>query len=363
MTGRAVIIIVVGIIIVAGITLFNIEAASTAIVKNVNNVYSRNLAHNIAESGVNLALTKLGNDRSWRAGFSALPMFHGLASVSLFDTMFEGLRCICVRSTGTADNITAVAYAYGYFPPGLKPISVRALITLHASNLINGTITVDGREHDIYGNLIPNSGTYGVWTTGSTFDLSSASCDVGGTKTGVDYAPSNPANPATIALNQPATGYPNTPDSAFGGPASGYPEGTLKAIAMSGVAGSQYTTDPATLQYPLSGVTYVDLPPSSNVWVPTVPFSGGGVLIVHNAGETAQLKNPYGQFTGILLGDDIVHLHGTVIGAIIGLTTTPGGNVIGNGTANILYSTQAITSATSMLANGNRLKVVGWYED
>lgn len=50
------------------------------------------------------------------------------------------------------------------------------------------------------------------------------------------------------------------------GPAMGYPEGTLKQIAMGGVDGSQYVgpdtsppSGPGDLTFPLRGVTYVEL--------------------------------------------------------------------------------------------------------
>ncbi len=362
MTGRAIIIVVVGIIIVAGIVLYNIEAASTNIVANLNTHFSKQTALNIAESGVNLALTQLAKNRDWRTGFNALPFQQGTVTVKVFDTTFSGIvtSCIGIRSMATFNKTSDTVVAFGYFPPKLKPISVKGLLTLNASNAVNGNITLDGRDHDIYGTLIAKTGTYGVWTTGSSFSPGGSGM-VGGTSVdSVDHRPANPPDSGVIALNQPAAGFFTSPDSAFGGTPQGYPPGTLMAIAKSGVAGSQYVTDPAKIRYPLRGITYVDLPLGGSWNSPDL--TGSGIIIVHNSSGTSTLNNSSGTFSGIVLADNIVHLHGTVIGTAISCTKMPTGNVIGNGNASILFSNAAILNATSVLVNGARLKVFSWWE-
>ena len=66
MSGRAIILIVVGILITSAVILYNIEAASTSIVANFNNEYLSQTAQNIAQTGVNMGLRQLANDGSWR---------------------------------------------------------------------------------------------------------------------------------------------------------------------------------------------------------------------------------------------------------------------------------------------------------
>ncbi len=361
MTGRAIIIVVVGIIIVAGIVLYNIEAASTNIVSNLNTHYSKQVAMNLAESGVNMALTKLAENRLWRTGFNALPFQSGEVTVKVFDTTMAGIgfNCVGIRGMATFNKITETVTAFGYFPPKLKPISVKGLLTLNAPNQINGSIVLDGRDHDIHGNLLARTGTYGIWSTGSTF-TASGSGSVGGTADSIDYPPLSTPNPAVIALNQTGGGYFSSPDSAFGGTDNGYPPGTLMALAKSGVAGSQYTTNPAKLRYPLSGITYVDIPSGGTWSSPTL--SGSGIIIVHNAAGNATIDNSNGTFSGILMADNITHLHGTVIGAAVSCTAVPTGNVIGNGNARILFSNEAILNSTNVLVSGSRLKVISWWE-
>jgi hypothetical protein len=368
MSGRAIIIVVTGIIIISSVIFYNIEAASTRITANFNDYWLRQNAQNIAQSGVNLALRQLTNNRTWRTGFSNLAMLGGSVSVSATDTVYRGISSVMIRSVGTVESgsslqTQATSIAYTYFPASFKPIDVKGLLTINASNSINGNITLDARDHDLAGNIIAGQGTYAVSTTGPSFTLGSGAAKVGGTVGGIDLAPNNPAPAGTVLLNQPppAGGFPGTPDSALGGSTYGYSEGTLKAIALSGVGGSQYVTDPSKLKYPLSGVTYVEVPAGSP-WIPASPVTGGGLLIVHNATKNASLKNMDGVFKGLVIGDNIEHLHGTVLGAIITLTPAPSGNVLGNGNASIMYSDAAIKGATGFLTGASNPKVIGWWE-
>lgn len=363
MSGRAIILLVVGIIIVSSMILFRIEAASTKIVSNSAGYYKRQMARNIAQTGVNLGLRQLGNSRTYRTSGWSVSMLGGSCTITVFDTTFTGLDSIVgIRAIGTSSDSTAASAAFGYFPQPGVPSGIKGLLTLRSSNTVNGSITMDGRDHDTLGNLIPTSGTWGVWTIAPTFTISGGA-SVGGTVSGVDYAPSSLSPNPAILLNgtfSPGS-YPTTPDSVFGGASKGFPEGTLKALAKSGIAGSQYVSNPALLKFPLSGITYVETPLASPAWAPaTIP--GSGILIVHNSAETAQLTNALGQFAGIVMADDVTRIHGTVIGAIVTFTTAPAGNVFGNGSASILYSRRAISNAFGLLSNGTGLKVIAWWE-
>jgi hypothetical protein len=229
-------------------------------------------------------------------------------------------------------------------------------------------MVIDGRDHQPDSTtVIAGSGTWGVWSTASTLSQAPNS-KIGGTVGGVDYAPTtSPSDTAVIRLNQSFTGgFPTSPDSAFGGPSAGFPEGTLKAIAQSGVGGSQYVTDPSLLKYPLSGVTYIEMPNSTpqNKWNAGggTPLTGTGILAIHNSAHNALADNVSGNFDGIVIGDDISHLHGNIWGAILLLTTNPSGNVLGNGGANIYYSKTAISRATGIFTNGSSLKTLAWWE-
>ncbi|MFQ5847193.1 MAG: hypothetical protein ACE5IQ_05890 [Candidatus Methylomirabilales bacterium] len=238
--------------------------------------------------------------------------------------------------------------------------AAKAALTTNGPTATNGTIQIDGRDHDWNGILIMNNGTKGVFSA-STYQQKGNS-RVGGTDTAtdpmfpVDYYVTKPGNPLVIETNMAPNNaawdnlataqvetMPTTPDAVLG-----FPNGTLKGVALSGTNGSQYATDPATLTFPLSGVTYVELP-SSVVWQPVDFGDSRGILVVHNTNTDAVVKNlNSGLFRGLIIADDIVHIHTTIIGAVVSLTTAPSsGNVIGNGNGEILFSREALAKATA----------------
>ena len=171
-------------------------------------------------------------------------------------------------------------------------------------------------HHDLDGFVIPGAGGPGL-ISGSSYSQDGTSF-VGGThdegEMAYDHEPASPANPNVIEEN--VAGLALTPDAVVG-----LPEGVLKRFAASGFMGGQYVTDPNDLREPLSGVTYVDLPsddPWWNVAGDTILSNGTGVLVVHNSSMNAVVKNlNKGIFKGLIVADDIVHIHNTIIGAVV----------------------------------------------
>ena len=340
MSGKAILVLVVGIIIIVGTVMFNIEAASTRIVRNFGDYYQRQTTLNISQAGINLGLAELTANRTWRAGYTRLKTSEGTVTVSLSDVILGGSNAVKVASIGETDfgssmsrRDTSIVHVRD---GGWKPNSVRGLLSLIAAGAMNGNIELDGRNHDLVGNLIPGTGVPGIWSTNPVFSIG-GSATVGGTTGGVDYSPKKTPDPGAIALGQMyAGGFPTTPDAVFSGAVTGLslPDGALKAIAQSGFNGSQYVTDPSKLKYPLKGITYVELPVGGSNWN-SAEVEGSGGLIVHNAASTAQIKNVKGTFKGLIVADDVVHYHGDVYGGIVVLGKVLGGNVFGNGNARL----------------------------
>lgn len=276
--------------------------------------------------------------------------------------------------SATIANSTKTQTTYVAIIPPIVPSTSTILGGISSKSAIStsGNMQVDGRNHDLNGNLVAATGTYGIWTT-STFSQGGSS-DIGGTYSGSDYTPSKPANSHVIktSASYPSGSFPNSPDKVLGGSETGFSEGTLKNIALSGVNGSQYVTDPSDLTSPFSGITFVELP-SGDIWQ-SMNITGTGILIVHNDVGNAIMKNlNSGTFKGIIIGDDIVHVHTTVIGAVIGIgSSSSEGSLLGNGNGSILYSKtavdQAVTQASSSSTSKNygfgktRMNVIGWYE-
>ena len=371
--GKALIILVLGSISIYLIVNLNVnnslaEASQTAI-----NYYAEMQARNIANSSAEMLLAKLGDDNTYRVNNSITAnLLGGISSYRVVDTVFNGdnLIKIAVKSSYLGITRNVDVYTKSSVSPYV-PGPVKAAITTNNNIQTLGNLVVDGRNHDKNGVLTGTPGTLGFWTTG-TYNRSGNS-KVGSTSgAGVDISPrKTPMNNDVRLVNQVYPGgYPTTPDSILGATANGFPPGKLKSIAQSGVNGSQYTTNPSSLSYPLKGVTFVELP-SGSTWNSS-NITGEGILIVHNSANNAVIKNlNWGPFKGMLIADDIDKIHCEIIGAVIVLSPSPpSGNCIGNGSGEVKYSSEAIEAATAKVSGATpeygfgkkRMKISAWYE-
>ncbi len=374
--GKQILIYVLGslsiFLIVTKNTLDRNNSVTTSAVTHYTEIMARNTSNSLCE----MLIAKLADSITYRANsWTNKAMFSGTSKYRIVDTLISSDSLIKISVKGiylnSISNVEALVKKYTSGNPGFFPsATVKAAITTNNPVETLGTLTVDGRDHDINGNLLLTAGTYAIWTT-STCSRGGSST-LGSTVGGVDNAPAKVENNNVRLESQVyAGGYPNNPDDILGGSANGFPAGTLKAIAQSGYNGSQYVTDPVNLTYPLKGVTYVELP-SGAEWL-TAAIEGSGVLIVHNSAVNAKVKNMNsGVFKGLFIADDIIHVHSTIIGAVVGLSPSPSeGNCIGNGSGNIIFSREAITKGTTKIKeietvgygfNRKRLDIISWFE-
>jgi hypothetical protein len=371
--GKAILIFALGSIALFTIINLNMSQSAGSTAKGSFDLFKEVHAKNIANSVALMLVSQLGDSNEYRATSvnTIDDVLWGSADYRVIDTTVASVSLIKIDVNGYYEGMSKRVVSLvsipngGFFPP-----TVKAAISTNNPVSASGTLVVDGRDHDINGNLIPNSGTLGIWSTRPI--TQSGSAKIGGTEAedNEDEVPAKPADSEILGANQSYPGgYPNTPDSALGGTAKGFPPGTLKAIAQSGYKGSQYTTNPAFLSYPFRGVTYVELP-SGGVWT-AANIEGSGILVIHNSYCNAVIKNEnLGTFKGLIIADDIVHLHTTVLGAIIALTSSPSeGNCIGNGSGDALFSRQAIISGIGQVVKANRfgfgkqrIAIHRWYE-
>ncbi|MGA9116784.1 MAG: hypothetical protein WB626_08420 [Bacteroidota bacterium] len=369
MESRSLVIVLFGLILISGNVFLTLQDTNEELNATTAEYFERQNAQNLAQAGAHMGLMRLADDPSWRTGYTNLSLLGGRVTVTLTDTVFSGSDVVRVRAISTMNaarlNLTRRDTCIAYVPLGYIPGTVRAAITTNNPVKTLGNLTVDGREHRMTGALVAGRGTNGIWTTRTLSQ--SGSSTIGGTAGGTDYAPAKPGNANIIKTGQTwPGGYPGSPDSIIGGPAMGFPEGRLKAMAQSGIGGSQYVSNPSALTFPLRGVTYVELP-SGGTWQ-SMSIDGSGILIVHNQWRNAIMKNlNSGTFKGLMIVDDPVHIHTTVIGALIALTPAPSeGNCIGNGSGTVMYSSEAIRNATATLSgrsgNGSDANVLAWWE-
>ncbi len=369
--GKAVLIFVLGSITLFGIVNINMNESVGVASQNSVDVFKETSVRNIANSVSLMLVSRIADSSSYRATTTQniSSVLGGSANYRVIDTTIAGQSFIKIDVRGIYSGKTKSSVVLAQIPSGgFIPTTVKAAVSANNNVSTSGTLTVDGRDHDLNGNLIAGQGTLGLW---STQDISQdGSSKIGGTFSGTDYAVAKPANSNT--LNEDAAysgGYPNTPDSILGGRAKGFPAGTLKSLAQSGAYGSQYTTNPSFLIFPLKGVTYVELP-SGGIWNSS-NIDGTGILIIHNNTLNAVIKNEnMGTFRGLIIADDIVHIHTTIIGAIISITTSPSeGNTVGNGSGQVLFSRQAIKDGIGEIIKAvnfgfakTRITISYWYE-
>jgi hypothetical protein len=369
MGGRALIVILVGVILLSSRMFMNITGTSTEITTNADKAFLRRSARNIAQSGLNIGLRQLANDPTWRAGFPLMDMMAGKVTVTVSETTFAGQQAIRISSVGmmglgTESEQRDTAFAFvgegGYVPGALK-----AAVTTVGPAVMLSDFFLDGRDHTIASALISGQGTLGLWSTGS-LDLE-GTARLGGFDSGLGYIPSNPADPNSFAVNQPfPVGYPGTPDSVLGGASLGFPEGFLKYIAEHGLNGSQYVTDPTTLHYPLKGTTYVELP-SGGVWR-AMSVDGSGILVVHNSTRDAVMREMNaGTFKGLMLVDHPILFRANLIGALFTLAPpTMVADSLGDEEGLVWYSSEAIKDAIakvrSLPGKGSAANVIAWWE-
>ncbi len=361
--GKSVLIVLMGFLVIFNIIASNMNKTGTEAEVNLYDSYSSVMAKDIAESGVNAVLSKLVYNSYWRGEKSSISFAGGTFTAGAVSDTSLGPFGIEVYSYSNFNSILDTVFVYLTIESSF-PIGVRAGVTANSDIALSGGITIDGRNHDENGNLIDTTGTYGISTT-STFSPQ-PNCSVGGTANSNDYTPLKPGDPSfdPIVVEEGAVwegGFPNTPDKVMGGEAAGYPEGTLKSLAQSGFNGSQYVSyPPSTPSFPLRGVTYVEV--TVGEWNPPDFTNSSGILVVHNASSTAAIKNlNTGTFKGLIIADDIDKIKCEIIGAVVGLSTTPSGNLIGNGDGIIKYSTELVSQTSTGLPGVKcDLNIVRW---
>lgn len=375
--GKAALIVVIGAFTIFYLVSQNINRTLGSATNYAIGFFSEIQARNIANSAAEILLASIADSNSLRFNVTQTlnNFWDGSVTYRATDTTLGSENYIKIDVTGAyfgySKKITVYANPPSPGGAGFNPPTVLGAITTNCPVETLGNLIVDGRDHSLAGAVIPTQGTMGIYTTAG-YDRSGNS-KIGGTTTGgADITPAKPEDPSIFLKNQAYPGgYPDNPDSLLGGTANGYPPGALKAVAQSGISGSQYVTDPSLLTYPLQGVTFVELP-SGDDWTPA-NIQGSGILIVHNDNVNAIIKNiNSGPFAGLVIADDIIHIHTEILGAVIGLSPTPSeGNCIGNGSGDVLYSSEAIKNATGVLTNNllsrygfdrRRLSVAHWRE-
>jgi hypothetical protein len=173
-----------------------------------------------------------------------------------------------------------------------------------------------------------------------------------------------PQDPAVIEENYDWDGgFPDSPDEALG-----LPVGTLKAAAQTGEYGSQYLLNPAGtgsrnfidgLNFPLSGITYIEITNGDEYELKLEQNGNSGILVIHNDDSNSKImgikfnkSTSDGLLTGLLMTDYSFHHHIDVLGSIVMLSPDleEDKNCNGNKDHWAYYSSESIGNATETVA-------------
>jgi hypothetical protein len=278
------------------------------------------------------------------------------------DTFFNGDSLIKITVAAEFNGVMKTITTFTEKPTsGWVPPFIRGAWTANAN--LNNTISdmfLDGRDHDLNQNLIPTTGRYGVSTSVTFVNVENAA--IGGTNNYVDYPMTFPEVDEVIEENYNWDGgFPESPDAILG-----YPEGTLKDAAQSGEYGGQYRINPPLdgkyikgLNYPLSGVTYIEITNGKEYEIMLEQNDNSGILVFHNSDRNSVVKGikyddatSDGKFTGLLIGDYTFHHHIDILGSVILLSPDleEAKNCNGNLDHWVKYSSEAIENSTQIVA-------------
>jgi len=310
-----------------------------------------------------IIMMRVANDVSYRVSSEATENLYGSdVSYVVEDTFFEGDSLVKIIVVAEFSGVEKIITSYvGQPTEGWVPPVVRGAWTANAN--LNNTISdmfIDGRDHDLNLNIIPTTGTYGVSTSTTFTNVENAA--IGGTYNGIDYPMTYPELDEVIEENYDWGGtFPETPDEILG-----WPEGTLKTAAQSGVHGSQYLLVPNSadkidgdlLTYPLSGVTYIEITNSSELELMLEQTGNSGIVVVHRDNGNSKLKgiksdnSSDGLFTGLLITDYSFHHHIDILGAVLMLSPDleTSKNCNGNADHWVKYSSEVIENSTKIAA-------------
>lgn len=152
MTGRAALIVVLGIGALMMILMMNIRANTDEGLANTIDYYEETNARLIANSGIEIYLAKLRSDKTLSGTFLNNSLLEGTYDVSISGPDTN----ILVQSTATFQGASHYSYAYAEREPiGLPDVYGALYVNASNSDLkMNGNCDINGVDHDINGNVV-----------------------------------------------------------------------------------------------------------------------------------------------------------------------------------------------------------------
>ena len=386
--GNQALIVVMGTLLIIAIFVTGLMRTGNDLTQNAANAYADYTVKEINNSAIEIALRTLADSSNWRSPLNIL-LFDGSAIVTFKDTLAGSDTAVVIRSssmylTGIDTAFAATQVVVKTNRTGFDNIAaVRGALTAFGPlDDVLSDMVIDGRDHAMNNDtvIIPGTGKYGV-STGAPDFINNQLAQIGGTTytsdPALDLEPTFPESTRTVETNSEwPYGWPTTPDSALRAEGGAYwAEGTLKSLAQSGaVPGSQYVEDYDSLKFPIRGITYIEVDPGTMETDFKLGPNPEGILVFHSTSETnayaEHVTTSEGVFKGLMIFDNVFHIHLSVVGAMIILSPNTVRDRVCNGNRGkyIKYSSEALRYATNFSKQEtdaswkSRLKVLSWYE-
>jgi len=298
----------------------------------------------VANSGVNLTLSRLRQNKLWRRGFSNLPVGSGTATVPITDIGLDSVRITATGNySGVARRVVAVAKLASIFPTVQSAIAVYGdSVTFQNSGK---SFLIDGRDYAADGvTLTGNEAVWGIGVQNPHID---------------DYLTKQIIKDAVPPNILGAGGPPSIGE--FQADSIHLLRGLYKSMATRTLAPGKYSGNAVIGTLATPEIVYV---PGNVEWDGTI--EGAGILVV----DGQLLLKGKVTWKGIVIaisGDMTLDIGASGTPSLIGTTMVGNSNALNlsavkvNGNPSIKYSYEAVSTVLSNL-DLLQVKILAYYE-
>jgi len=334
--GKAVIILAVGMSVIVSMLIFSLNKNSDTGLQTAVDSYSNTKARLIANSGIEIYLEKLREDKSLTGNFLNNSLMDGSYDIYIYGGDTMKIKSIAHFNGTTHTGLATATRQAITFPD----VNAAIYVSSNAISLnLNGNVDINGNDHDINGNLIPGTSVPGFGVDNAT----DSAYVINNIKSKVSYAIQGEGGaPSVHTVNDTTDWLQLTQDLIFAADIS-LPSGTYSTGTVLGTASDPKITY-TTGDVDLSGSAY-----------------GYGILIVN--GNVSMSGNF--TFHGIVIayGNSTITTKTTGNAGIYGGAIFVGDNVDmqATGNAELYYSSEAINNAKNNLKS-SRFTILSWWE-
>jgi len=334
--GKAVIILAVGMSVIVSMLIFSLNKNSDTGLQTAVDSYSNTKARLIANSGIEIYLEKLREDKSLSGNFLNNSLMDGS-----YDIYIYGGDTMKIKSIGYFNDVTHTSLATATRQAISLP-NINAAVYVSSSNIslnLNGNMDINGNDHDINGNSVPGTSLPGFGVDSP----SDSAYIINNIKSKISNAILGAGGPPSVSTVDDSTDWLAVTENYIFASDISLPTGTYSTGTVLGTA-----SDPK-ITYTTGDVNF-----SGNAY-------GYGILIVN--GNLSMSGNFI--FHGIVIayGNSSITTKTTGNSGIYGASIFVGQSVDmqATGNAKLYYSSEAIDNAKANIKS-SRFTILSWWE-